>query len=186
MLIISNSKKNNQDCCACFVCPKKVVCLFVFATHVALSVCSLDCWFECNYTLSAQMKKKYFIVYNTCLNDNQHIDESPMSLGCLEVPFQAKKQPLIFMFWHLKFHQETLQGWQYFTAVAFCTETNLLVFLPFSQMNSCTSISRQRSRHVGCGTLTAHANSRKGCIDILMIGNDRFYIVVIKSLAAVV
>ena len=53
-------------------------------------------------------------------------------------------------------------------------------------MKVCTSRSRQRSQHVGNGTLAHHADSRNRCMDILLTGNDRLYIVLTKSWAAVV
>ena len=68
----------------------------------------------------------------------------------------------------------------------FCGGNKLLMLLPFGWMNVCTTTSQRRSQHVGCGTLAHHASSSKGCMDTLMIGNDGFYIVLAKFLAAVV
>ena len=53
-------------------------------------------------------------------------------------------------------------------------------------MNVCTTISQRWSQHVGYGTLAVHASSSKWCMDTLRIGNDRFYMVLPKSLTAVV
>ena len=57
---------------------------------------------------------------------------------------------------------------------------------PSTVTKACTSISQQRSQRAGNATLAHHANSRNGCMDILLIGNDRLYIVLTKSWAAIV
>ena len=74
------------------------------------------------------------------------------------------------------FHQASLQGEQNVTAVIFCTD-NRTIFFPFTCTKACASISQQRSQHAGNVTLAHHANSRNGCMDILLAGNDRLYIV---------
>ena len=70
------------------------------------SVCVRKCQVVCvliglliehNYILLNQIKKIFFVVQNTCLHNKYHIDEGPVLIGCLEVPFQSEKEPLIFM-----------------------------------------------------------------------------------------
>ena len=84
------------------------------------------------------------------------------------------------------FQHVTLQRLQRCTAMIFCGGNNLLMFLPFAWMIVWAVTSQRRSHHVGYGTLSHHASSSKGCMDIFMTGNDWFYVVLAKSLAAVV
>ena len=91
-----------------------------------------------------------------------------------------------YIFSNSDFQHATLQRLQYCTAMIFCGDSKLLMLLSFGWMNVCTTISQRWSQHVGYGTLAVHSSSSKGCMDTLRIGNDRFYMVLQKSLAAVV
>ena len=50
-----------------------------------------------DYTLQVEIIKCFFIVQKVYPIDNQHIDEGPMLIAWLEVPFHAERGPLIFM-----------------------------------------------------------------------------------------